>query len=284
MTQANKTKRPTVKQIEDLLFDEIRVLDKGFLRVVDYMGDDAAIVQSARVSYGKGTKTVSQDSALISYLIRHRHTTPFEMCEIKFHVKLPMFVARQWIRHRTANVNEYSARYSVLEDEFYFPDKCDIGYQSKHNAQGTHGTVEDEVSQKFALDLKKNTQFCYDAYKSSLDAGISRETSRITIPLNCYTQWYWKIDLHNLLHFVKLRSDHHAQHEIREYAKVMEDIIKAWVPLTYKAFKEYVKNSVTFSESGMKFLRSKINGDEKTPEEFGIGKRESKEIISALED
>jgi thymidylate synthase (FAD) len=282
--EKNFTNRIVVKKLEEILYNKINVLDKGFIRVIDYMGDDSSIVQSARVSYGKGTKTISQDKGLINYLMRHSHTTPFEMCEIKFHIKLPIFVARQWIRHRTANVNEYSARYSIVNDEFYFPDHKNIAYQSDLNAQGRGEELSKTKAEEFISKLENNVSRCYEDYQTFLDEGISRELSRITLPLNCYTEWYWKIDLHNLLHFLKLRADSHSQYEIREYAKKIEDIVKDWVPLTYEAFEEYVKHSFTLSKKGLDFIRKNLNKEVKDPEEFGIGKREAKEIMEAIEE
>ncbi|POG51582.1 thymidylate synthase (FAD), partial [Wolbachia sp. wRi_2] len=237
------TKRTIVKEIDAILYEEHKVLDHGFIRVVDYMGSDSAIVQAARVSYGKGTKQISQDEALIKYLMRHHHTTPFEMCEIKFHVKLPIFVARQWIRHRTANVNEYSARYSILDDEFYTPKPEQVAKQSDNNKQGSGEAFDPDTSKEIIDSLTNDSNLVYSHYEKFIEQGLAREIARTNLMLNYYTQFYWKIDLHNLLHFLKLRADKHAQYEIRVYAEVMLDIIKKWVPLAYNAFVEYCLES-----------------------------------------
>lgn len=220
------TKRTIVKEIDAILYEEHKVLDHGFIRVVDYMGSDSAIVQAARVSYGKGTKQISQDEALIKYLMRHHHTTPFEMCEIKFHVKLPIFVARQWIRHRTANVNEYSARYSILDNEFYTPKPEQVAKQSDNNKQGSGEAFDPDTSKEIIDSLINDSNLVYSHYEKFIEQGLAREIARTNLMLNYYTQFYWKIDLHNLLHFLKLRADKHAQYEIRVYAEVMLDIIK----------------------------------------------------------
>ena len=243
-----ETHRATVPALEDILYQPIPVLDHGFVRVIDYMGDDSAIVQAARVSYGKGTKKLSDDAGLINYLLRHQHTTPFEMCEIKYHVKVPIFIARQWIRHRTANVNEYSARYSVLDREFYIPNVDQLAMQSKQNHQG-RGELLRGVEAQHVLDLlKEDATRNYDHYVEMLNedpdgnvideerAGLARELARMNLTLNTYTQWYWKIDLHNLLHFLSLRADTHAQYEIRVYADAMLETIKRWVPIAHKAY------------------------------------------------
>ncbi len=222
------------------LFDFHYVLNHGFVRLVDFMGDDSAITQAARVSYGDGTKQLRQDIGLINYLLKHGHTSPFEMCEIKLHVKMPIFVARQWIRHRTANVNEYSARYSVLSGDYYIPQKNKISYQSKSNMQGRQEDIVEE-SDEFLRDLTGISQNCLDIYKKYIDKDIARELCRTMLPVNFFTEMYWKIDLHNLLHFLKLRSDSHAQYEIRVYAEaILEKIVKKWVPITYDAFKKHV--------------------------------------------
>ena len=228
------------KEADELLDRELPVLDKGFVRLIDYMGSDESIVQAARVSYGAGTKKVSEDRGLIRYLMRHSHTTPFEMVEFKFHIKLPIFIARQWIRHRTANVNEYSGRYSVMEDEFYVPSPDAIKFQSKSNKQGREEEeVPANLQQRVIEILTKGQRESYAIYENLLEDDIARELSRINLPLSLYTQWYWKIDLHNLLHFLKLRMDEHAQREIREYAVVIAGIAKAVVPVAWEAFEEY---------------------------------------------
>lgn len=276
------TKRVTVKEIEELLYKEHKVLDHGFIRVIDYMGSDSSIVQSARVSYGKGTKQVNQDEALIKYLMRHHHTTPFEMCEIKFHVKLPIFVARQWIRHRTANVNEYSARYSILDHEFYIPKPEQVAKQSDTNKQGSGENFDSNTSKEIIDSLTEDSNLVYSHYEQFIEQGLAREIARTNLTLNYYTQFYWKIDLHNLLHFLRLRADKHAQYEIRVYAEAMLEIIKKWVPLTYKAFVEYCLESSCISKSGLEVVRKLIKGEKITREESGIGKREWEELMSTL--
>nr|WP_253309219.1 FAD-dependent thymidylate synthase [Rickettsia endosymbiont of Ceutorhynchus assimilis] len=277
------TKRTTVKEIDEILYEEHKVLDHGFIRVVDYMGSDSAIVQAARVSYGKGTKQISQDEALIKYLMRHHHTTPFEMCEIKFHVKLPIFVARQWIRHRTANVNEYSARYSILDNEFYIPKPEQIAKQSDNNKQGSGEAFDPDISKEIIDSLTNDSNLVYSHYEKFIEQGLAREIARTNLTLNYYTQFYWKIDLHNLLHFLKLRADKHAQYEIRVYAEVMLDIIKKWVPLAYNAFVEYCLESACISRTGLEIIRKLIKGENVTREESNIGKREWDELMSILD-
>ncbi|MDD9331668.1 MAG: FAD-dependent thymidylate synthase [Wolbachia sp.] len=278
-----KTKRVTIKEIDDLLYDEHKVLDHGFVRVIDYMGSDSAVVQAARVSYGKGTKQINQDEALIKYLIRHSHTTPFEMCEIKFHVKLPIFIARQWIRHRTANVNEYSARYSILDKEFYIPESEQIAKQSDTNKQGREeNSFSSSDAEKIKNSLKNDSELVYEHYNEFIEQGIAREIARTNLTLNYYTQFYWKIDLHNLLHFLRLRADKHAQYEIRVYAEAMLNIVQKWVPLTYNAFVEYSLESACISKKGLIIVRKLIEGEEITKEESGISKREWDELMSML--
>lgn len=241
--------------IESLLGKEFPVLDHGFVRLVDVMGSDDSIVQAARVSYGKGTKKRHEDKGLIRYLIRHQHTTPFEMVEFKFHVKLPIFVARQWIRHRTANVNEYSGRYSVMEDQFYVPDPDEIRYQSQTNRQGRdEEVVPVEVQREFIEALNEVTGRSYEDYQRFIDAGVARELARINLPLALYTQWYWKIDLHNLLHFLRLRLDPHAQAEFQKYAHVIAEIVKQICPITWEAFEDYQLNAMHFSSLELKVL------------------------------
>ena len=251
------TKRVIAPKLEKILYKSYKVLDHGFIRVIDYMGNDSSIVQAARVSYGKGTKKLNQDKSLINYLLSHRHSTPFEMNEIKFHVKLPIFVARQWIRHRTANVNEYSARYSILDNEFYIPNKNELKPQSVSNNQGRSGDLSENEKRDYMKILLDSSQETFKNYNTLLNQaegnkvndtqkqGLARELSRIVLPLNSYTQWYWKIDLHNFMHFLALRFDDHAQYEIRVYAKIMMDILKKWVPLTYDAF---LSNRLKFSD------------------------------------
>ncbi|WP_341817654.1 FAD-dependent thymidylate synthase [Wolbachia endosymbiont (group A) of Pherbina coryleti] len=277
------TKRTIVKEIDAILYEEHKVLDHGFIRVVDYMGSDSAIVQAARVSYGKGTKQISQDEVLIKYLMRHHHTTPFEMCEIKFHVKLPIFVARQWIRHRTANVNEYSARYSILDNEFYTPKPEQVAKQSDNNKQGSGEAFDPDTSKEIIDSLTNDSNLVYSHYEKFIEQGLAREIARTNLMLNYYTQFYWKIDLHNLLHFLKLRADKHAQYEIRVYAEVMLDIIKKWVPLAYNAFVEYCLESACISRTGLEIIRKLIKGENVTREESNIGKREWGELMSILD-
>ena len=284
LTSEFKTKRVTANRLDKVLYKPFKVLDHGFVRVIDYMGDDSSIVQAARVSYGKGTKKLNQDKNLINYLLSHRHTTPFEMNEIKFHIKLPIFVARQWIRHRTANVNEYSARYSILDNEFYIPKINDVKPQSKQNNQGRAGVIENDLRKHYLSLIRENGKKNFTSYKHLLNVdedgevldekktGIARELARMVLPLNSYTQWYWKIDLHNLMHFLALRFDDHAQHEIRVYAKVMLDLMKKWVPLTYDAFVRNRVNSFTLSSEGIEYLKMKIK--KKKNNKINLSKRE----------
>src|SRR5271167_489324 len=249
-TSAHSTLRPTVPALEEYLFTAVPVLDHGFVRVVDYMGDDSAVVQAARVSYGRGTRKTTEDEGLIRYLMRHHHSTPFEMCEIKYHVKLPIFVARQWIRHRTANVNEYSARYSIMDKDFYIPEPAQLAVQSANNRQGRGGVLDGDTAQHVMQLLRDDAEQTFGHYEEMLDAdgiGLARELARMNLTLNTYTQWYWKTDLHNLFHFLRLRADEHAQYEIRVYAEAMLETVKAWVPLSYGAFCDYRLGALTFS-------------------------------------
>ncbi|AAW71329.1 FAD-dependent thymidylate synthase [Wolbachia endosymbiont of Brugia malayi] len=277
------TKRITVKEIDEILYEEHRVLDHGFIRVVDYMGSDSAIVQAARVSYGKGTKQINQDEVLIKYLMRYHHTTPFEMCEIKFHVKLPIFIARQWIRHRTANVNEYSARYSILDHEFYIPEPEQVAKQSDNNKQGSGEAFDLDISKEIIDSLINDSNLVYSHYNKFIEQGLTREIARTNLTLNYYTQFYWKVDLHNLLHFLKLRADKRAQHEIRVYAEVILDIVKKWVPLVHSAFVEYCLESACISRTGLGIIRKLIRGENVTREESNIGKREWEELMFILD-
>ncbi|CEG21096.1 Thymidylate synthase ThyX [Anaplasma phagocytophilum] len=276
------TKRLVVPALENVLYQEHKVLDHGFVRVIDYMGSDASIVQAARVSYGKGTKQVSQDAALIGYLMRHAHTSPFEMCEIKFHVKLPIFVARQWVRHRTASINESSARYSVVENEFYIPEACDVAEQSSNNAQGRGNPLTSEVAQNVIGMFKDNSDSMYASYESMLSDGVARELARMTLPLNCYTHWYWKVDLHNLLRFVTLRLGSGAQYELRAYAGKILDIIALWVPMVYAAYMEYCFESKTLSKSALSVIRMLLKGEKVSREDVGMSKREWGELMATL--
>ena len=292
--QQSPTARPTVPALEALLFQPVPVLDHGFVRVIDYMGDDGAIVQAARVSYGRGTRRVSEDAGLIRYLMRHRHSTPFEMCEIKYHVKLPIFVARQWIRHRTANVNEYSARYSILDREFYIPSPEHLAAQSSVNRQGRGDVLGgDEAAQVLDL-LRGDAARCYDHYAEMLNEdtagapldpsrqGLARELARMNLTLNTYTQWYWKIDLHNLFHFLSLRADPHAQYEIRAYADAMLTAVEAWVPVACQAFRDYRLGAVTLSGPMLAVVRRMLAGEAVGQAESGLNRREWGELMAAL--
>ena len=238
--------------------DAIKCLDKGFVRLVDCMGGDDAIVQAARVSYGKGTSKVSQDRGLIRYLMRHRHTTPFEMVEFKFHCKMPIFVARQWVRHRTANINEYSLRYSEARDEFYYPDPKHIEFQSALNMQGRMGEVSDDLKQKVQDYFKEISERSFEIYSELNNAGVARELARAILPVNLYTEWYWKNDLHNLLHFIGLRSDDHAQYEIRVFSDAMAKSVKAAAPFAWEAYQDYVIEGMRFSKIEQSLLEKKL--------------------------
>ena len=294
-SQENKTKRVVAPELENILYDAIPILDHGFIRVIDYMGDDSSIVQAARVSYGKGTKKVSTDSGLIKYLMRHWHSTPFEMCEIKYHVKLPIFIARQWIRHRTANVNEYSARYSILDKEFYLPEPNHLAAQSKNNRQGRGDILQGEQAKKVLELLKGDAERTYDNYEKMLNErydgsiidenqdGLARELARMNLTLGTYTQWYWKTDLLNLMNFLRLRADHHAQYEIRAYADAMLDTLKKWVPITYDAFLDYRVGGTEVSSKGKEVLKKLIGGENIDLESSGLSKREWNELMEAFE-
>lgn len=289
-----QTRRATVPAMEEILFKPLKVLDHGFVRVVDYMGDDSAIVQAARVSYGKGTKQVNQDRGLIFYLMRHWHSTPFEMCEIKFHIKLPIFIARQWIRHRTANVNEYSARYSVMSKEFYIPKREHLQAQSKINNQGRGQNLSDIEAQRVMQLLQEDAERCYGHYEEMMNSdnagnvldeskdGLARELARMNLTLNYYTEWYWKIDLHNFMHFLRLRADAHAQYEIRAYADVMIDVLKRWCPLAGEAFEEYRNGATALSKTGTEVVKRLISGEKVTQETSGLTKREWTELAASL--
>ncbi len=285
-----QTLRPSVPALEEILYEPLPVLDHGFVRVIDYMGDDSAIVQAARVSYGKGTKKLSDDASLINYLMRHWHSTPFEMCEIKYHVKLPIFVARQWIRHRTANVNEYSARYSILDNEFYVPTPDHLAAQAASNRQGRGEVLQGEEAAKVMDMLREDADRCYRNYSWMLNEneedpgrqGLARELARINLTLGTYTQWYWKTDLHNLMHFLRLRADAHAQYEIRVYADAMLDTLKRWVPATYAAFEDYRLGATTFSAKAMETLRRMLSGETVSQEASGMSGREWREFNEQL--
>ena len=248
--------RPSVESLDNILGKSFQVLSDGFVRVVDYMGSDAAIVQAARVSYGAGTKKISEDRGLIRYLMRNQHTTPFEMCEIKFHVRVPMDCWRQWIRHRTANVNEYSTRYSIAIDATQKTEPTEWRLQSHLNKQGSEGAADERVGEKLSKKEQELQTFARDVYNERLEAGIAREQARKDLPLSTYTEAYWKIDLHNLFHFLKLRLDQHAQHEIREYAKVIGyEIVSKWCPIAWEAFVDYRLNAVQLSRIETEIIR-----------------------------
>jgi thymidylate synthase (FAD) len=289
-----ETRRATVPALEEMLFEALPVLDHGFVRVVDYMGDDGAVVQAARVSYGRGTKAVSEDRGLIRYLMRHRHSTPFEMCEIKYHVKLPIFVARQWIRHRTANVNEYSARYSVMDREFYIPEPAQLAAQSSVNRQGRGAVLEGEEATRVLDLLREDATRNYDHYAWMLNedeagapqdegrSGLARELARMNLTLNTYTQWYWKTDLHNLLGFLSLRADSHAQYEIRVYADAMMKSLEAWVPHCAEAFRDYRMGAALLSAQMLAIVKRMLAGEAVTQETSGLSKREWRELMETL--
>ena len=293
-SQQNSTKRVTAPELEKILYEAMPALDHGFVRVVDYMGDDTSIVQSARVSYGKGTKKVSTDSGLIKYLMRHRHSTPFEMCEIKYHIKLPIFIARQWIRHRTANVNEYSARYSIMDKEFYVPERENLAAQSTNNRQGRGELINGKQADNILKILKEDAERNYQHYEEMLNEkydgsiiddkkqGLARELARMNLTLNSYTQWYWKTDLLNLLNFLALRADSHAQFEIREYADVMLNTVKKWVPTTYDAFIDYRVGGMELSAKGKIVIQKMIKGEKCDIESSGLSKREWNELMDSF--
>jgi thymidylate synthase (FAD) len=298
-SEERRTRRATVAALEDILYKPLPVLDHGFIRVIDYMGDDSAVVQAARISYGRGTKRVSEDQGLINYLMRHRHTTPFEMCEIKFHVKLPIFVARQWIRHRTANVNEYSARYSILDKEFYIPAAEHLAIQATANRQGRGEVLQGRAAQRVLDLLRSEAERAYAGYTELLNPapgsdpgedgtarperpGLARELARMNLSLNFYTQWYWKADLHNLMHFLSLRADPHAQYEIRAYAETMLEILARWVPMTHAAFVEYRMQAALISKTGIAVIRRLIAGEAVDQPASGLSAREWRELMALL--
>ncbi|SMD04591.1 FAD-dependent thymidylate synthase [Primorskyibacter flagellatus] len=282
-----ETLRATAPGMEQHLYKAIPVLDHGFVRVIDYMGDDSAICQAARVSYGRGTKSVQNDEGLIRYLMRHWHSTPFEMCEVKLHVKLPVFVARQWIRHRTANVNEYSARYSILDREFYIPEPEALAAQSVVNNQGRGEALQGEEADRVLRYLRDDAMRAYDHYEEMIgqdgQQGLARELARMNLPANIYTQWYWKVDLHNLLHFLRLRADAHAQYEIRVYADAICNVVADWVPFAYKAFADYRMGGATLSSSALDCVRRMLKGETVTQETSGMSKGEWREFMGVLE-
>ncbi|WP_294425332.1 FAD-dependent thymidylate synthase [uncultured Treponema sp.] len=251
-----------VPAAEEILDKEFQVLDKGFVRMVDYYGSDSRIVQAARVSYGEGTKTVSQDGALIDYLLRHQHTSPFEQVVFTFHLKMPIFVARQWVRHRMARMNEVSGRYSIMKDEFYVPENSCISKQSTNNKQGRGEVFEEQQAKEFQAEFIEGQQKAYEVYKGMVEKGIAREIARINLPLALYTEFYWQMDLHNLFHFLKLRLDSHAQYEIRLYAEKILEIIKTVCPMAVSSFENTMEKAVSFNGEEMEALRKVLNGEE----------------------
>jgi thymidylate synthase (FAD) len=291
----HETRRATVPAMEALLYQPIPVLDHGFIRVIDYMGDDAAVVQAARVSYGAGTKKIREDAGLINYLMRHRHTSPFEMCEVKLHAKMPIFVAREWVRHRVANLNEISARYSILDNEFYLPAPEQLGTQSRSNRQGRGETLTGPESARVLEILREDAERAYGHYEEMLNenvagetldpakSGLARELARMNLSVNFYTQWYWKIDLHNLLHFLNLRTDPRAQYEIRVYADAILDVVKQWVPLTHAAFMDYRMGAYELSAKGLAVVRRLLRGEQVEREGTGMSPGEWRELMETLE-
>ncbi|HEY8758506.1 MAG TPA: FAD-dependent thymidylate synthase [Candidatus Limnocylindria bacterium] len=292
---SHETRRATVPAMEALLYQPIPVLDHGFIRVIDYMGDDAAVVQAARVSYGAGTKKVREDAGLINYLMRHRHTSPFEMCELKLHAKMPIFVAREWVRHRVANLNEISGRYSILDNEFYLPAPEQLGTQSRSNRQGRGETITGPESVRVLEILREDAERSYSHYEEMLNeniagdtldptrSGLARELARMNLSVNFYTQWYWKIDLHNLLHFLNLRTDARAQYEIRVYADAILECVKQWVPLTYAAFMDYRMGAYELSAKSLAVVRRMLRGEHVDRESTGMSPGEWRELMETLE-
>lgn len=285
-SQSNTTRRVISPGMEEILYTPYELLDHGFVRAIDYMGDENAICQAARVSYGKGTKSVQNDEGLIRYLMRHWHSTPFEMCEIKLHMKLPVFVARQFIRHRTANVNEYSARYSILDREFYIPEPEHLAVQSTTNNQGRGQVLDAEQSARVLEILRTDAMRNYDHYEEMIDEngsiGLARELARMNLPVSIYTQWYWKTDLHNLFHMLRLRADAHAQYEIRVYAEAICDMVQRWVPMAYRAFEDYRLNAEQMSSMEMDVIRGLLCGDDVTPDSTRLSKREWVDLMRKL--
>lgn len=289
-----RTRRAVVPAVEAVMHEPIPVLETGFVRLVDYMGGDAAIVQGARVSYGKGTKSISDDRGLIRYLMRNRHTSPFELAVAKFHVRAPLFVTRQWFRHRTASINEYSARYSVLEREFYFPRPEDIAQQSANNKQGRGAPLATAEAERVLGVLRDDAARCYDHYLELLNEdengnvidpsrpGIARELARMNLPVNVMTQFYWQINLWNLLHFLKLRADKHAQYEIRAYADAILNIVEKWAPQTFEAFRDYMQEAILLSGPALRVLRRVLAGEEVDFAAEGLSKREAAELLDVL--
>ena len=270
--------RTTVPEAEALLDQEIKVLDKGFVRLVDYMGGDQRIVQAARVSYGEGTKSVRQDRALIHYLIKHWHTSPFEQVQLTFHCKMPIFIARQWIRHRTARLNEISGRYSIMKDEFYVPEPQQVAFQSSNNKQGRADSLPLDQAMAIIEQMEQDQKEAYTEYTGMIDKGVARELARTNLPVSLYTEWYWQIDLHNLFHFIRLRMDAHAQYEIRVYAEALAQCAKAVAPFAYEAFEEHILGSVAFSKAECAALSRMLDGGE-----AGLEERPMKAFMEKVE-
>lgn len=281
------TNRNTIENIDEIITKQYPILDYGFVTVVDYMGCDADIANAARVSYGNGTKTINQDEGLIRYLMRHRHTTPFEMCEIKLHLKMPIFVARQWMRHRTANINEISARYSIINDEYYIPSEDRMAEQSKINNQGSGDILNQDVAKNCQNEMRNQCSTAFEKYELLInEAQLARELSRTILPQSTYTEFFWKIDLHNLLHFCSLRADSHAQYEIRVYAMKILEIIKLWVPITYQAFMDFRLNSISFSQNDLGIIKNFLSHEKISQyisENIDSKKGEIKELCAKLE-
>ena len=270
--------RTTVPEAEALLDQEIKVLDKGFVRLVDYMGGDQRIVQAARVSYGEGTKSVRQDRALIHYLIKHWHTSPFEQVQLTFHCKMPIFIARQWIRHRTARLNEISGRYSIMKDEFYVPEPSQVAFQSSNNKQGRADSLPFDQAMAVINQMEQDQKEAYTEYTGMIDKGVARELARTNLPVSLYTEWYWQIDLHNLFHFIRLRMDPHAQYEIRVYAEALAKCAQAVAPFAYEAFEEHILGSVSFSKAECAALARMLAGGEP-----GLDERPMKAFMEKVE-
>lgn len=272
-----------VPAAEEILDKEFQVLDKGFVRLVDYYGSDSRIVQSARVSYGEGTKTISQDGALIDYLLRHQHTSPFEQVVFTFHLKMPIFVARQWVRHRMARMNEVSGRYSIMKDEFYVPENSCISKQSTNNKQGRGEVFEEKQAKGFQAEFIEGQQKAYEVYKDMVEKGIAREIARINLPLALYTEFYWQMDLHNLFHFLKLRLDSHAQYEIRLYAEKILEIIKTVCPMAVNSFENTMEKAVSFNGEEMEALRKILGGEENPIQDEKKLKRFNEKIKTGIQ-
>lgn len=272
-----------VPAAEEILDKEFQVLDKGFVRLVDYYGSDSRIVQSARVSYGEGTKTISQDGALIDYLLRHQHTSPFEQVVFTFHLKMPIFVARQWVRHRMARMNEVSGRYSIMKDEFYVPENSCISKQSTNNKQGRGEVFEEKQAKEFQTEFIEGQQKAYEVYKDMVEKGIAREIARINLPLALYTEFYWQMDLHNLFHFLKLRLDSHAQYEIRLYAEKILEIIKTVCPMAVNSFENTMEKAVSFNGEEMEALRKILSGEENPIQDEKKLKRFNEKIKTGIQ-